>query len=136
MSNNIAAISAQISKLKTERTAADLDWIRARRRMAAENLKLKTRLESAERRLKEAKQRYRTELAAASANDAYTELAELADSFNHDSERLAQSLEQANSLISQCPPDCVDQLSVWSADNLPHLLRTPDGKLVMRRRGV
>lgn len=134
--SNLAAIETRIADLKSEVRTADLNWVRARRVMAAENLKLKTRLESAERRLKEAKQRYRTELAAARANDSYTELAELADSFNSDSERLAQSLAQANSLISQCPPDCVDQLSVWSPENLPHLLQTPDGKLVMRRRGI
>lgn len=134
--SNIQAIQNRIAELKRERTAADLAWIEARGEMAAVNLRCKTRLQAAERKLKEAKLRYKNELAKSKQNNALNELSALTAQFNSDSKRLAQSLREANNLMMRCPPGSVEQLSFWQPENLPMLLNVPGGKVVMRPRGI
>lgn len=130
------AIQDRIRELSRQRNAADAEWAQARRHMAKLNKFHQAKLANIERSLKEAKDRHRQALAQQRGNEALQELKELAPRLNGDSERLSQSLAEANRLISKCDAADVRQDSIWSPESLPMLLQTPDGQVVLRRRGV
>ena len=80
--------------------------------------------------------RHRDALRQVAADDALLELRELAPQFNSDSERLADSLSQANELIRRCDESAVRCDWSYQPEQLPMLLETPEGKVILRRRGV
>jgi hypothetical protein len=104
--------------------------------MANMNKVYAARLSVADRKLKEAKARLKLALMQQRGNQALEELRELVPVLNGDSERLADSLTEAKRLMQQCEPGTVRGAEGWQADNLPLLLETGDGGVVMRRRGV
>ena len=133
---NIEAIKERCRELSREYIQADLEWIQARRAAAELNKWHQARVSIRRRKLEEARQRYKSELKRVESSAALEELKELVPQFNHDSERMADSLTEAKRLMAQCDEGTVRGAEVWQADNLPLLLETADGGVVMRRRGV
>ena len=133
--STIEALETRVRELSRARNAADLEWINARRHAAQLNAFHKAKLANAERALKQAKQRYRDAREQIRSSQALEELRELAPTFNHDSERLADSIQQAKALMAQCDPGATRCDSAIEGAHLPMLLQTPDGQVVMRPRG-
>jgi multidrug resistance efflux pump len=135
-STNVEAIESRCRELLREKNEIDCEWIRHRRSMANMNAVYAAKLSIADRKLKEAKTRLKLAQAEQRGNQALQDLKEFVPTFNHDSERLAQSIDEANALLAACNPEDVRIDSQYNPKYLPMLLQTADGQIVMRPRGL
>jgi len=133
---NIEAIKERCRELSREYIQADLEWIQARRAAAELNKWHQARVSIRRRKLEEARQRYKSELKRVESSAALEELKELVPQFNHDSERMADSLTEAKRLMAQCDEGTVRADTQLTEKHLPMLLETADGQIVLRARGL
>jgi hypothetical protein len=134
--SNVEAIEDRCRELLRIRNQVDLEWIHHRRTAAQMNALYKAKMANAERHLREAKARLRLAQAEQRGNQALQNLREFVPTFNHDSERLAQSIDEANALLASCNPEDVRVDARFSGKYLPVLLQNSDGQVVMRPKGL